>query len=281
MIGYFLEPFSYEYMTRAIWVAMMVGGICAFLSCFLMLKGWSLMGDALSHSIVPGVAIAAIFNFPYSLGAFFSGALAALSMFFVRSKTRLREDAVIGIVFTSFFAMGLLIVSIFPTSVNLQSIILGNMLTISPEDLFQIVMISLISLVVLILKWKDFRVLFFDYHHAKSMGMPVTFLYVLFFSLLSGMTVAALQTVGAILVIAMIITPGATAYLFTNRFDKLITLSVFMGALTCGVGAYVSYFLDVHPGGLTVLIQTLIFFFSFCFSPRYGLIYTLRFWRSF
>ena len=269
-----LEPFSYGYMANAIWICAFVGGVCAFLSSYLMLKGWSLMGDALAHSIVPGVALAYLLALPYAIGAFFAGLLAALSMAIVKSVTRLREDAVIGLVYTTFLALGLLMVSINPTAVNIKTIILGNILAISDEDITQVVIISGVCVLVLGLKWHDFMALFFDETHARSIGLPTNVLKILFFTLLSAATVAALQTVGACLVIGMVVTPGATAYLLTDRFGKLIVLAVLIGSATGGIGAYVSYFLDVSPGGLIVSLQTVLFLLVFLTAPKYGLIRT-------
>lgn len=272
MIDYLLEPLTYTYMVKAIGVCALVGGVCAFLSAYLMLKGWALMGDALAHAVVPGVALAYLFALPYAVGAFFSGLLAAFSIVAVKQKTKLREDAIIGLVFTTFFAVGLLIVSINPVSVNIQGIILGNILAISDDDILQVVLISTICLIVLSLKWKDFMAVFFDENHARSIGLPVTGLKILFFTLLSAACVAALQTVGACLVIAMVITPGATAYLLTDQFKRLIVMAIALGALTSAGGAYLSYFLDANPGGLIVTLQTLIFLAAFFFAPKYGLI---------
>lgn len=221
MLELLLQPFNYNYMVKAIWVSAIVGAVCAFLSAYLMLKGWSLMGDALSHSVVPGVAGAYALGFPYAAGAFFTGMLAALAMTLVRHITRLREDAIIGFIFSTFFAVGLLIVSLNPTSVNVQSIIFGNILGIADEDVLQVEIIILVSFVILCLIWKDLLAVFFDESHAMSIGLSPLRLKILFFTLLSACTVAALQTVGAILVIAMVVTPGATAYLLTDRFRPL------------------------------------------------------------
>jgi manganese/iron transport system permease protein len=270
MIALLLEPFAYEYMTRAIWVSALVGGVCAFLSCYLVLKGWSLMGDALSHSVVPGVALAYFAGLPFAVGAFASGILAALSIVAVRSITMLREDAVIGLVFTSFFAAGLFMVSISPTSINLQSVIFGNILAISDEDVTQVVIIAVVSLVILGTRWKDLMLAFFDESHARSVGINPWALRILFFALLSACTVAALQTVGAILVIAMVVTPGATAYLLTDRFGRMIGIAVLIGAGSSALGAYVSFFLDGATGGLIVVFQTLLFLAAFLFAPKYG-----------
>lgn len=270
MIDLLLEPFGYQYMVKAIWVSALVGGVCAFLSCFLMLKGWSLMGDALAHAIVPGVALAYLLKVPYAAGAFFSGLLAALAMALVRVRTQLREDAVIGIVFTTFFAAGLLIVSINPTSVNVQSIVLGNILGISDEDVIQVAIIAAVSLVVLVARWRDLMLVFFDENQARAVGLSPMRLKILFFVLLSACTVAALQTVGAVLVIAMVITPGATAYLLSDRFGRLICIAVALGVVTSAAGAYASYFLDGSTGGLIVVFQTILFLLAFVFAPKHG-----------
>ncbi len=271
-----LVPFEYDYMVKAMWVSGLVGATCAFLSAFLMLKGWSLMGDALAHAIVPGVALAYLWKVPFAAGAFIAGLLASLGMWFVRQQTKLREDAIIGIVFTSFFAAGLLIVSIYPTSVNVQSIVLGNVLGISDDDAWQVVIISLVSLAVLLAKWKDLAVIFFDETHAHSVGLNPTALKILFFTILSACTVAALQTVGACLVIAMVVTPGATAYLLTDRFGRLLAVSVAIGATTSIAGAYLSFFLNGATGGVIVSLQTLLFLAAFVFAPKHGLIASRR-----
>lgn len=271
-----LQPLTYDYMLRAIWVSALVGGVCAFLSCFLILKGWSLMGDALAHSVVPGVALAYMWGFPFAIGAFFAGGLAALGMALVRARSPLREDAVIGVVFTSFFALGLLIVSLYPTSVNVQRIILGNILAIPPDDILQVVIICAVTLIVLLATWRDLLATFFDERHARSIGLNTTALKVMFFALLSAATVAALQTVGAVLVIAMVVTPGATAYLLTDRFGVMIAIAMALGATTGAVGAYASFFLDGATGGLIVVLQTLVFLAVFVAAPKHGLIATRR-----
>ncbi|HXF88631.1 MAG TPA: metal ABC transporter permease [Xanthobacteraceae bacterium] len=276
MMTELLIPFGYDYMLKAMWVSALVGAVCAFLSAYLMLKGWSLMGDALAHSIVPGVAGAYILGFPFAAGAFFAGILAALGMAFVKQRSRLREDAVIGLVFTSLFALGLLMASIWPTSVSIQTIVLGNILAIADEDVVQVAIIAAISLAVLALKWKDLMVAFFDESHARSVGLNPAALKVLFFTLLSACTVAALQTVGACLVIAMVVTPGATAYLLTDRFGRLVIISVAIGAVTSFVGAYISYFLDGATGGVIVTLQSLLFLAAFFFAPKHGRIASRR-----
>jgi len=271
-----LEPFGYGYMINAMWVSALVGAVCAFLSAYLMLKGWSLIGDALSHAIVPGVAGAYMLGLPFSVGAFLSGGLAAGAMLFLNQRTRLKEDAIIGLIFISFFGLGLFMVSISPTSVDIQTIVLGNILAVTPGDTVQLVLIAGVSLAVLTAKWKDLLVAFFDENHARSVGLNPALLKVLFFTLLSACTVAALQTVGAFLVIAMVVTPGATAYLLTDKFPKLILISVAIGAGCSLVGAYVSYFLDGATGGVIVVLQAIVFMTVFTFAPKHGLLAARR-----
>ncbi|MBY3118287.1 metal ABC transporter permease [Rhizobium laguerreae] len=276
MIADLLQPFTYEYMLNAMWVSALVGGVCAFLSCYLMLKGWSLIGDALSHAIVPGVAGAYMLGLPFSIGAFFSGGLAAAAMLFLNQRTKLKEDAIIGLIFSSFFGLGLFMVSLQPMAVNIQTIVLGNILAITPEDTLQLAIIGFVSLAVLLVKWKDLMVTFFDESHARSIGLNPTVLKVIFFTLLSASTVAALQTVGAFLVICMVVTPGATSYLLTDRFPRLLVIAVIIGSMTSFVGAYASYFLDGATGGIIVVLQTAIFLIAFFFAPKHGMLAARR-----
>ena len=271
-----LEPFSYGFMTNAIWVSALVGGVCAFLSAYLMLKGWSLIGDALSHSIVPGVAGAYMLGLPFAFGAFLSGGLAALAMLFLQTRSGLKEDAVIGLIFTSFFGLGLFMVSLNPMAISIQTIIMGNILAITPSDTIQLAIIGGVSLVVLLAKWRDLLAVFFDEAHARSIGLNVGLLKVVFFTLLAASTVAAMQTVGAFLVIALVVTPGATAYLLTDRFVRLLVLSVTIGAVTSAFGAYLSYFLDGATGGVIVTLQTAIFLIAFVFAPTHGILAARR-----
>jgi len=276
MIAALAEPFGYGYMVNAMWVSALVGAVCAFLSAFLMLKGWSLIGDALSHSVVPGVAGAYLLGLPFALGAFIAGGLAAGAMLFLTERSGLKTDVVIGLIFTSFFGLGLFIVSINPISVSIQTITMGNILAITPSDTLQLAIIGFVSLFVLTLKWKDLMVTFFDENHARTMGLNPTVLKGVFFALLSASVVAAMQTVGAFLVIAMVVTPGATAYLLCDRFPRLIMTSVCIGAVTSFVGAYLSYFADGATGGIIVSLQTLIFLLAFAFAPKHGLLAAKR-----
>ncbi|MGR3373369.1 metal ABC transporter permease [Pseudooceanicola nanhaiensis] len=276
MIATLLEPFAYGYMTNAMWVSALVGAVCAFLSAYLMLKGWSLIGDALSHSVVPGVAGAYMLGLPFALGAFAAGGLAAGAMLFLSERSGLKVDVIIGMIFTSFFGLGLFMVSVSPVSISIQTITMGNILAITPEDTIQLAIIGFVSLAVLLAKWKDLMVTFFDENHARTIGLRPTLLKAVFFVLLSASVVAAMQTVGAFLVIAMVVTPGATAYLLCDRFPRLIALSVAIGALTSFFGAYASYFLDGATGGIIVTLQTLIFLGAFLLAPKHGLLAARR-----
>ncbi|SLN09656.1 Manganese transport system membrane protein MntB [Roseivivax jejudonensis] len=267
-----LEPFSYGYMTNAMWVSSLVGALCAFLSAYLMLKGWSLIGDALSHSVVPGVAGAYMLGLPFALGAFIAGGLAAGTMLFLSERSGLKIDVIIGLIFTAFFGLGLFMVSLNPMAVSVQTITMGNILAISPGDTVQLVLIGVVSLAVLVAKWKDLLAVFFDETHARSIGLNPGRLRLIFFTLLSLAVVAAMQTVGAFLVIAMVVTPGATAYLLCDRFPRLLIVAVVIGAGTSFAGAYASYFLDGATGGVIVCLQTLIFLVAFVVAPKHGLL---------
>ncbi|MCY4306418.1 MAG: metal ABC transporter permease [Aestuariivita sp.] len=267
-----IEPFLYNYMFNAMFISALIGGVCAFLSSYLILKGWSLIGDALAHSVVPGVAGAYIIGVPFAFGAFISGGLAAMTMLFLSEHSNLKVDVIIGLIFTSFFGLGLFVVSLNPVSVSVDSIIMGNILTITPEDALQIILIGLISLSILITKWKDLMVTFFDEVYARTVGIRPRVLKVIFFTLLSASVVAAMQTVGAFLVIALLITPGATAYLLSDKFSHLLIISIAIGALTSFLGAYTSYFLNGATGGFIVVLQSLVFFLVFFFAPKHGLL---------
>ncbi len=267
-----LIPFQYEYMQKAILVSALIGGVCAFLSCFITLKGWSLMGDALSHAIVPGVSLAYLSGIPFAFGAFIAGLLAAATMAFVKTNTRLKEDAVIGVVFTAFFALGLLLISLYPSNINLRSVVLGNILGISDPDTLQVILISAFTLLVIGCKWKDLLLFCFDPNHARSIGINTYMLHIMLLTLLAMTAVAALQTVGACLVVAMLITPGATAYLLTDRFDRMLQLACAMGIGCSALGAYVSYFINGSTGGCIVVLQTALFLIALVYAPKHGLL---------
>jgi len=272
MLSNLLIPFQYEYMVKAILVSGFIGGVCALLSCFVVLKGWSLLGDALSHAVVPGVAVAYIIGIPFSVGAFISGMLAAGAMGFIKKHTRIREDAVIGIVYTTFFALGVLLISLFPSNITLSTIVMGNILGIADRDIVQTLIIAGSSLAIILLKWKDLRLFSFDPAQARAIGLNTNALYLLLLTLLAVTAIAALQTVGSILVVAMLVTPGAAAYLLTDNFSSMMRLASIIGVLTSSAGAYISYFLNGSAGGCIVALQFLFFLAVLFFAPRHGIL---------
>lgn len=267
-----MVPFQYDYLVKAMIVCAFIGAICGALSALVTLKGWSLLGDALSHAVVPGVVLAHLLSWPLALGSLISGALAAGAMSWLKTHSRLREDAVMGVVFTSFFALGLLGISLFPSQLDLKSIVFGNILAISPEDLWQVVGMAAVVAVVLLLKWRDLMLFCFDEQQARVQGLSVRMLHGAFLLLLSAMAVAALMTVGALLVVAMLITPGATAYLLTNRFSRMILLSTVLGGVTSVLGAYASYFADGSTGGCIVSLQAVVFLVCLWLAPQHGIL---------
>jgi len=271
-----LEPLGYGYMRNALGAAALVGGLCAFLSAYLMLKGWSLIGDALSHAVVPGVAGAYLLGLPLALGAFLAGGAAAGAMLGLRHYTRLKEDVIIGLIFSAFFGGGLFLVSVAPVAVDIQTIVFGNILAITPEASRQLLIIATVSLLVLLLKWRDLLLVFFDEGQARACGLNPTLYKLLFFTLLALSTVAAMQTVGAFLVIALVVTPGATAYLLSDRFSRVVLISVAIGVGSGVLGTYFSYFFDGATGGCVVVLQTLIFLLAFVLAPRHGLLANRR-----
>lgn len=270
MIETLLIPLRYAYMAEAIWIAGLVGLLCGALSAFLMLKGWSLIGDALSHAIVPGVAGAVMLGLPFALGAFLSGGLAAMAMLFLNNRTGLREDAVIGLILTGFFGLGLFMISLNPVAVSLSQIVQGNILTLAPGDVAQLLVIAGGSLAVIALRWRDLAAVFFDETHARTVGLRPRALKVMFFAILAAATVAAMQTVGAFLVVALVITPGAAAYLLADRFGAVLLIAAGIGGGTAWLGAYLSFFLDGATGGVIVVMQTLVFLLAFLFAPKHG-----------
>jgi manganese transport system permease protein len=238
----------------------------------MTLKGWALMGDAVSHAVMPGVAIAYLLNIPFTVGAFIFGVGSVIAIGFIKANTRIKEDTVIGVVFTGFFAFGLVIISKIKSSVDLTHILFGNVLGISDTDLMQTIAIVAITLIAIAIFNKDLLLFCFDPTHARSIGLNTGALYYILLCLLSLTAVAGLQTVGIILVVAMLVTPGATAYLLTDRFDRMVWLAIASGVFSSVMGTYLSYYLDASTGGCIVVLQTLLFFTAFIFAPKHGLL---------
>lgn len=271
------EPLQYGFLVQAIWVSAFVGLVCAVLSCYIILKGWSLMGDAISHAVVPGVVVAYAIGIPFAIGAFLFGFGATVAIGYVKSKTRLKEDAVIGVVFTGFFAFGLVLVTKIPSNIDLFHILFGNVLGISQRDIIQTLIAGTITLAVILLRRKDLLLFCFDPNHAKAIGLNTQVMYYTLLSVLALTIVAALQTAGIVLVIAMLVTPGSIAYLLTDRFDHMLLISVATSVFSCVLGTYLSYHLDIATGGSIVVLLTLLFVVVMGFAPKYGLLSQHRF----
>jgi manganese transport system permease protein len=272
LVQWFVAPLQNEFMLKAILVSALVGFVCSALSCYMTLKGWALMGDAVSHAVLPGVVIAYMLNIPLAVGAFVFGIGSVISIGFIKSKTRIKEDTVIGLVFTGFFALGLVLISKIRSSIDLTHILFGNVLGISDADIAQTVIISFITLATLVVLRKDLILFCFDSTHARSIGLNITFLYYVLLSLLSLTAVAGLQTVGIILVVAMLVTPGATAYLLSDNFDHMTLIAMASGVFSSVMGTYISYHIDGSTGGCIVVLQTLLFVIAMIFAPKHGLL---------
>ena len=272
LIDWVLEPLRHEFMVRALLISALVGSVCGLLSCYMTLKGWALMGDAVSHAVLPGVVLAYALGLPFSLGAFVFGVGSVATIGFVQQKSRIKEDTVIGLVFTGFFALGLVLVSNVRSNIDLFHILFGNVLGISGSDIQQTLVISAVVMSVLVLFRRDLLMFCFDPTHARSIGINTGFLHYLLLSILSLAAVAGLQTVGIILVVAMLVTPGATAYLLTDRFDRMTLLAVASSVISSVVGVLVSYWTDRSPAGCIVLVQTGLFVLAFLFAPDHGIL---------
>ena len=272
MISLLTDPLSHAFMVRALMISALVGGVCGLLSCYMSLKGWALMGDAVSHAVLPGVIVAYALGLPFSIGAFVFGVGSVAMIGFVKQKSRVKEDTVIGLVSTGFFALGLVLVSKIRSNIDLMHILFGNVLGISSSDIFQTVLISSLIVSVLLIFRRDLLLFCFDPTHARSIGINTGALHYLLLSALSLAAVAGLQTVGVILVVAMLVTPGATAYLLTDRFDRMTWIAIASSVLSSLLGVYISYWTDSSTAGCIVLVQTGLFILAFLFSPNYGLV---------
>ncbi|MET0979568.1 MAG: metal ABC transporter permease [Paeniglutamicibacter terrestris] len=271
-IDLILEPLGYGFMINALATAVTAAGVCAVLSCWLVLIGWSLMGDAVSHAVLPGVVLAYVFSVPFAIGALLFGFLAVALIGAVRDTSRIKEDAAIGIVFSTLFALGLVLISVTPSQTDLGHIIFGNLLGVSKAELIQIVILGVLALGALLLKRKDFTLFAFDATHAHAIGLNPRLLGAALLGLLALTSVVALQAVGVILVVAMLIIPGATAHLLTDRFGRMLLIAPLVSVSCAVIGLYVSYYLDTASGGMIVLTQGAVFALVYLFSPTQGLL---------
>ncbi len=268
----FLEPFRYGFMLQAFAVGGLVAAVGAVLSCFLVLRGWSLMGDAISHAVLPGIMLAYIAGIPLAIGAFASGLLCAVATGWIKSNSRIKEDTVMGVVFSGMFAVGLVLFSRTPSEMHLDHILFGNILGITPERMIETGSIAFVVLAVVIVLRRDLLLVCFDPSHAKAIGMAVKPLTYMLLVLLSLTIVASVQAVGVVLVVAALITPGATALLLTKRFDKMIAVAVATSVGSAWAGVYVSFLTNGSTAACIVLAQTFIFVLAFLFAPASGLL---------
>lgn len=266
------EPLQYEFMVRALVTTVIAAVVCAVLSCWLVLIGWSLMGDAVSHAVLPGVVIAYVIGAPFAIGALVFGLLAVALIGAIRGTSRIKEDAAIGIVFTTLFALGLVLISVTPSQTDLNHIIFGNILGVSTSDLMQIALLAAVAFAVLLIKRRDLTLYAFDPTHAFAIGLSPRFLGALLLGVLALTAVVALQVVGVVLVVAMLIIPGATAHLLTDRFSRMLLIAPVVSALCAVIGIYLSYWIDAASGGLVVVVQGIVFGLAYLFAPRHGLL---------
>ncbi|MDV6261416.1 metal ABC transporter permease [Rhodococcoides yunnanense] len=272
VIDFLVDPLEYTFMQRALLVTVTASIVCAVLSCWLVLIGWSLMGDAVSHAVLPGVALSYLLGAPFAIGALMFALIAVGAIGVVRNTTIVKEDAAIGVVFTTLFALGVVLISKFPSQIDLNHILFGNLLGVSQADMVQVFVLGGIALTVMIVKRRDFTLFAFDRTQARAVGINPTVISAVMLTLLALTTVVALQAVGVILVVAMLITPGASAYLLTHSFGRMLVLAPLISVGCALVGIYASFYLDVSSGGSVVLTQGLVFVFAYLLSPSQGIV---------
>ena len=271
-IDLLLEPLGYDFMQRAFLVTVTAAIVCGVLSCWLVLIGWSLMGDAVSHAVLPGVVLAYLLGTPFAVGALVFGVAAVALIAIVRSTSRVKEDAAIGVVFTTLFALGIVLISVVPSQTDLGHILFGNLLGVSVADLVQVLGLGAVTLTILLLKRRDLTLYAFDPTHAHAIGLNPKVLGGLLLGLLALTVVVALQAVGVVLVVAMLIIPGATAYLLTDRFARMLLIAPSLAVACSIVGIYLSYYLDASSGGMVVLTMGAVFTLVYLFAPTHGVI---------
>ncbi len=267
-----LAPLQYGFMIKAMLVGALIGAVCAVLSCYLVLKGWSLMGDAVSHAVLPGIVVAYIVGLPLAIGAFGAGLLCAASTGWIKNNSRIKEDTVMGVIFTGLFALGLVMFTKVQTDVHLNHILFGSLLGIETHDMIQAVVAAAVTLAIILSLRKDLLLYLFDPHQARAIGLNTTRLHYLLLALLAATIVAALQAVGIILTVAMLVAPGCIAYLVTDRFDRMLLVASASAIFSAVAGTYASYFLNGATGACIVLVQAMIFVVALFFAPKHGLV---------
>lgn len=270
--AFFSEPLSFEFMRQALIISILVASASAVLSCFLVLKGWSLMGDAMSHAVLPGVVLAYIVGLPLVVGAFAAGMVCALSTGFLKDNSRIKQDTIMGVVFSGMFALGIVLYTKIETDVHLDHILFGNMLGVNWADIAQTGVIALITLTVIIARRRDLLLYCFDPQHARAVGLKTGVLHYGLLAILSLTIVGSLVAVGIILAIGMLIAPGAIAYLLTDRFDRMLFLSVVISVTASVAGVLASFHIDSAPAPTIILVLTAAFIAAFLFAPKRGVL---------
>ena len=276
IVDFFVLPLSYGFMQRALFVAVLVGAVCAVLSCYLVLKGWSLMGDAVSHAVLPGIVIAFVLGLPLALGAFVAGLACAVGTGYIKENSRVKEDTVMGIVFSGMFGFGLVLFTKVETDQHLNHILFGNMLGVTPRDLVETAIVAGLVLTIVLMKRRDLLLYCFDPQHARAIGLPVRWLHYGLLVLLSLTIVASLKAVGIILVVAMLIAPGAIAFLLTHRFESMLLIAVLVAVGSSITGTLVSFHINGATGPCIVLVQMAVFVLAFLLAPNGGILRRLR-----
>lgn len=267
-----LTPFQYDFMLHALAIGALVGTVCAVFSCFLVLKGWSLMGDAISHAVLPGVVLAYITGVPLAVGAFVSGLFCAVGTGFIKTNSRVKEDTVMGVVFTGLFAFGLVLFTKIESDQHLSHILFGSLLGIPREQIIQTASIGGATLLITLLLRKDLLLFCFDPNQARTIGLNTTVLNYVMLALLALTIVASLQAVGIILVVAMLVTPGCIGFLLADRFSRMQLIAVASAVSSSVAGVYVSFFINGSTGSCIVLTQAGLFLLALVFAPKRGLL---------
>jgi ABC-type Mn2+/Zn2+ transport system permease subunit len=272
MMARLLEPFSFPFMVDGLIVGCIVAAACAVLSCFLVLKGWSLMGDAVAHAVLPGIVLAYIAGIPLAAGAFGAGLLCAVGTGWIKAVSRVKEDTVLGVVFTGMFAFGLVLFAGIQTDLHLDHILIGNLLGVQPRDLREVAWIGGLTAIAVLLLRRDLLLMCFDAGHARAIGLGTGFLYYFLLVALAATIVASLKAVGIILVVAMLVTPGSIGFLMSERFDRMLAAAVASAVGSTVAGLYISFHLDASPAACIVLAQTVVFVFALVFAPKRGVL---------
>lgn len=273
MIEWVTEPFQFGFMRQALMMVILIAVVAGVLSPYLVLKGWSLMGDAVSHAVLPGVVLAYVVGIPLSIGAFAAGLLCALASGFVSDNSRLKSDTVLGVVFSGMFGLGVVLFSQIETDVHLDHVLLGDILGVNWSDITEAAVAVVAVLVLFILFWRDLMVFAFDSEHARVLGLPVSQLHYGMLIVLALTVVLALQAVGLILGLSLLIAPGAIAHQLCDRFSHLLATSVAVAVLSSCCGVWLSYYIDSAPGPTIVVILTFVFLLAFLFAPKHGLVW--------